>query len=168
MNNLPFIYPDDQLELNIGIMILIIQQIGKSKRGRSIIGNDNAATFLNLIKKPVLLNLVLRELNLEGVELSHSENYSLNALSSNTIGLFDRNETKSLIKYMLMLNLISVEFIDKKGFFYSITDEGNKLANTLESNYFKSVKKYLNKVQSLTSITPNKLNFIISNILRRN
>jgi DNA-binding PadR family transcriptional regulator len=160
-------YSDNQLELNIGLILLLLEPYNKSLKEKYIIDNNKALTYLCLIKNPVLLNFVLKDLGIEGIELQPSENYSISSLSPDTDSLFDRDSLKTILKQMARLGLISVKFKESKGFYYVLTERGEHITLKLESDYYQSIRNYLKKINEITNLSMNKLNLLINNILKR-
>lgn len=167
MSNLPYLIPDNEFEFNIARLLMVINYLSKTKRGKSILNNEKLMIFLYLIRNPLMLNKVLRETGKEEVYLYDSELYSVASLSVNVDPLFDRHRTKALLKASACYGYIKVNYSKADGFLYELSDSGLNLTKSLDGEYYHRLREYLGKLQSLQAESANKLNNILNSLFKR-
>jgi hypothetical protein len=162
----PYLTPDNDVDLNVALLLLIISTLEKSKNGKLLLTKEKILIFMYLIKNPVMLDRLLVQLKDTSLELSEAEFYSINSISINLDPLFDYQWIKSLIKICAIKNLISANYRKDEGFLYSLTVEGSELASRLEGNYFDGIKKYLKKIEVIKSESTTNLNRLLNDIFQ--
>ena len=164
--NLPYIIPDKSLELNLGVLLLVICHLEKTKRGRLLINNETAHVFFCLVKNPALMNRFLCVFDKSGVALSDAESYSIASLSPDTASFYDRKALRGLLAILVDKELVRVTFISKKGFYYSSTEAGQKVAGELDSTYFLRIVDFLNELRGVQSEAPTSLTNALNRLLK--
>jgi hypothetical protein len=164
---LPFIEPDDNIYLNLCITIILLQQLGRTKKGTVKINNERLHIYQYLVKNPVKLNQVLAVLGKDSVLISQQESYSVASISSNVDPLFDRVSLKALITILVAKKYVDVEYKKKEGFFYTLSSLGDDKATALTDNYFFEIKMLCEKLQTTLSVNLSNLNQALSQIMRR-
>lgn len=165
MKNLPYLIPDNDVDLNIALLLLIISKLEKSKKGKLLLNQEKLLIFMYLIKNPIMLDRVLFHLG-DSLELSEVEFYSINSISVNLDPLFDHKWLKNLIKISAIKGLISVSYRKDDGFMFLLTKSGTDLAELFEGNYFNEIRKYLNKIETINTQTTTNLNRLLNDIFR--
>lgn len=166
MTSLPYLIPDNDIDLNVAILLLIISNLEKSKKGKMLLNREKLLIFIYLIKNPIMLDRVLTALGDVSLELSEAEFYSVNSISVNLDPLFDIKWIKDLIKICTIKKLIKVAYRKDDGFMYLLTDDGSIITNRLEGNYFDTVKNYLKKIEFIKSVSTSSLNRLLNDIFQ--
>lgn len=94
---LPFIEPEDDIYINLCVLLLLINMLGKTNRGALKLNNDRLHIFLYLLKNPTALNNLLFNLGKGNIVLQQRDIYSVTSISPNIDPLFDRESLKSLL-----------------------------------------------------------------------
>ena len=63
MFKLPFIIPDDELELNLILIVLIVDKLNATSRGNLILDAERLMMYFYLVKNPHILNKLLISLS---------------------------------------------------------------------------------------------------------
>jgi hypothetical protein len=166
LKSTPYLIPDNDVDLNVALLLLIISALEKSKKGKLLLNKEKLLIFMYLIKNPVMLDRVLIQLGDTSLELSEAEFYSINSISINLDPLFDYQWIKCLIKICAIKSLISVSYRKEEGFMFSLTAEGSELASRLEGNYFDGIKNYLRKIEVIKSESTTNLNRLLNDIFQ--
>lgn len=166
MMKLPFLNPDEDLHLNLGVIILIIRFLSKTKRGTLKLNNERLHSYHFLVSNPVKLNNVMNILGQGNILLSDKDIYSIASISPNIDTLFDRESLKSLLTILIAKELIEVEYKKNDGFLYKLTNRGSQFADSLEGEYYSEIKLNCKRLQSTLSITQSKLNTALGQIMR--
>jgi hypothetical protein len=164
---LPFIEPDDNIYLNLCITIILLKQLGRTKKGTVKINNERLHIYQYLVKNPIKLNEVLSLLGKNSVLISQQESYSVSSISTNVDPLFDRESLKALITILVAKKFVNVEYKKKEGFFYTLSSLGDEKASVLTDNYFSEIKLLCEMLQSTLSVSLSNLNQALSQIMRR-
>lgn len=163
---LPFIEPDENLHLNLGIIILLLMQLGKSSRGTLKLNNDRLHIYYFLVKSPVKLNLVANFVGKESSSLSHEESFSVSAISSNVEPLFNREKLRALLSILISEGIAKVQYKKGDGFLYFLTDKGEEIAKSLRGEYFEEINLYCESLKSTLGLTVGNLNIALGKIMR--
>lgn len=115
---LPFLDSDSELYLNLGILLIVIEELAKTKRGTLVLNNRKIHIFIYLIKNPVTLNHILNSIGNDSILLSEKDTYSVNSLAINFDSLLDRDFVKSLLAILVSKQLVNTSYKKKKGYFF--------------------------------------------------
>mgnify|MGYP006157637109 CR=1 FL=1 len=92
MNNLPYLQPKKELFLNLSILLLIINKLGLTVKGKKNLSFDKIRIFYFLINNPIILNKFLYLSGKELLEVDELDCYTVDSISINVdggcIGLF--------------------------------------------------------------------------------
>lgn len=163
---LPFTNPENDLNLNLAILIIIVRTLSHTKRQTLKLNNERLHIYYFLVKNPVKLNKVMEILGKEKVLLSERNSYSIASISANLDPLFDREGLKSLLTILTAQSLVKVEYKKNDGFFYQLTAKGYELSDLFTENYFKEVALNCNKLKQTLSLSQSSLNNILGQIMR--
>jgi hypothetical protein len=164
---LPFLIPDENIHLNLCIIIILLNQLGRTKKGIPKINNERLHIYQFLVKNPVKLNQFLSILGQNSALISHQESYSVASISANVDPLFDRESLKALMTILIANNLVEVEYKKKAGFFYTLSSLGVDKAVVLKEDYFFEIRMLCEKLQSTLSLNLSNLNQALNQIMRR-
>lgn len=163
---LPFRDPDYDLNLNIGLLLIIISQLSKTKRGKPTLNNDRLHIYLCLIKNPSILNRVMEFSGGTYVQLNENDAYSITTIAPSLDTLFDSESLKSLLIVLISKNLVHVEYKANEGFCYFPTISGQEISEQFCGEYFSDIKRFCAAMNSLQSKSISKLNVFINKALR--
>lgn len=163
---LPFRDPDYDLNLNLGIILITISMLSKTKRGKPVLNNDRLHIYLCLLKNPPILNNVLSLNGSENIKLNDSEAYSVNSIAPNLDALFDSELLKSLLSISASRKWIKAEYRKNDGFFYSLTESGQLMFETLSEEYFCEIKSFCQAIEKLQTKSVSQVNLFINQTLK--
>jgi hypothetical protein len=163
---LPYIIPDDELDLNLGILLLIIASIGETARKRLVINNEIAHIFFFLVKNPALLNKFLYELEKPGLPLLPTEAFSVASLSTDDAVYYDRKSMRFLLSSLTQRKLIEIVYLPQKGFYYKASELGVETTSKLDSAYFQREKDFIDHLEKVQSISLNNMINVLNRILK--
>ncbi|MBL4798383.1 MAG: hypothetical protein JKY50_13280 [Oleispira sp.] len=155
--SLPYFTPNKDIFLNAGLVILILNELGKTQKGKPCLNLEKLLFFFYIIKKPLILNGVLSYFEKPSVQLNDVEYYSVESISQDQDALFNRKILKDIIKMLSIKNLIKVEYKKSDGFMYYLSKDGISASKDLRAGYFLTVKKYLEGLKSIQSTPITKL-----------
>lgn len=165
-NILPFFDPTKDIDLNVGILLILLNSLARTNRGTLLINNEKLHAYFYLVRNPVLLDRLLVQLGRTGVPLDEAELYSVNSISINLDPLFDSSWIKTLIGFAASKNLIAVEYRKSDGFMYYLTDAGVSITKQLEGEYFSLVEKYVRGIHQIKSLRTSELTKSLNNLFR--
>ncbi|MES2933083.1 MAG: ABC-three component system middle component 4 [Pseudomonadota bacterium] len=165
-NKIPYINPDQDVNINIGILMLVILFLGKSIRGIPLLNNDRLLLFLYIMKNPVILDNVLEQVGRREISLTNIESYSVGSIAVNLDPLFDRAWLKSLLMRLSAMDYLDVTYRKNDGFMYLLTETGRKVAENISGPHFDRLKEYLKNLDTLKSESTPNLNRLLNNIFR--
>lgn len=166
MNKLPFVIPDRDINLNLGLVLLIFENVGLSARGIPLLNNERISVFFYLIKNPTILQKTLQRYGKGTVVLKENETASVSSISVNLDSLFDRSWTKALVKHLIARNLIETTYRQKEGFLYKLSRKGELAASSLKSEYFSRIRYFLSELKSLKSESTSNINKMLNQSFR--
>ncbi|NNN48701.1 ABC-three component system middle component 4 [Vibrio sp. 2-2(8)] len=162
---LPFIEPDDDIYLNISIVLIVLYYLGSTKRGALKINNERVHLYDYLVRNPKKLSKLLNILG-KGNLIGNRDDYSVSSISYNLDPLFDRDRMKYILTILAKKNLINVNYKNKEGFLYTLTDNGVKIVGDLEGEYFSEIKLYSQQLVSTLSLNISQINAGLNQIIR--
>ncbi len=164
---LPFISPDDNFYLNLGIVVIVIQTLGQTSKGTLKLNNERLHIYTYLIKNPVKLNLFLNALGKGSILISPKDSYSVTSISANVDSLFDRENLKALLTSLVGENLVEVVYKKKEGFFYRLSKKGLEQAGKLNAEYFFETRLSCETLKSTLSTTTSSLNKALNQVMQK-
>jgi hypothetical protein len=165
--SLPFLEADENLHLNLSVIVILLQCLGKSSRGTLKLNNDRLHAYHFLIKNPVKLNQVMPLLGKNGLLLSHQDSFSVASISANVDPLFDREALKSLLTILISQQIVDVEYRKKEGFFYKLTNLGETKAELLNGEFFSEMRIACEQLKGTLSISQSVINKALNQIMIR-
>ncbi|WP_337064495.1 ABC-three component system middle component 4 [Rouxiella badensis] len=165
MNTLPYIPLDEELNLNICLLVILIHSLSKNKNDIWILNKNKAQIFMYLIKNPSRLEDVMTLTGKKNVSIDMSETYTIKSLSLNVDILFETAKINTLLKKLALMGGLSVKKNDDATYF-SLTDQGEKIYNELDSEYFRSIKNYTKSLEKIKSLSSCKLNSILNEVFK--
>jgi hypothetical protein len=167
MNNLPYLQPDKDYFYNVGILILIIGKLARTKRKKLVLTIDKLQTFYFLVTRPVFLNRVLELADKRQFFIDESDYYTVDTISLNVDELFNRNKVITLLKTISLKGYIATSFSEKEGFMFELNDKGNSKIAALDEGYFKKINTFIESLANLQSESSSKINSYINVILKQ-
>ena len=162
MYKLPFIIPEEDLELNLALLLMIIDNLSSTSTGIMILNNERLLLYFYLVKNPHNLNKLLISLSKKNIKLKSYELLSYKAEKHNTEILYDTSILKKYLQILLSKELIQISYNDKVGFLYQSTEREIK---QIDNNYFNRVLIFINKLKQTISIPTSKINTNLKHIL---
>lgn len=161
MSKLPYFIPDEELSLNVGVLILMLEKLGATSRGRLLLNNERLRTYLYLIKNPLILNRVLRKFCYPVARLEAYDEYSISGISDNLDPLHDDHRLKHLLSVLAGYGFIDVKYKKTEGFLYKLSAKGKAIEKSIDGDYFCSVRNYMGAMASLNNVSTSNLNAAI-------
>jgi hypothetical protein len=165
-NSLPYIFLDNDFNLNLALLILVLDEHGVSARGKNALDFDRLQVFLYLIKNPSKINLVLLAAGKKETTIEALHTYTIESRSSNVDILFKREKTKILIKSAASYGFLAVERLDDGALMYFLSGDGEKICSELTGAHFDSVRRLILALKPLLSVPTSKLFSILSGIFK--
>lgn len=166
MKSLPYSVPDLDVDLNIGLLLLVLYYLEKTSRGKLLLNNEKLLIFMYLIKNPVVLERLLADLGRQTVQLNDVERYSVGSIAVNLDPLFDNTWIKKLLQYASARSYIDAHYRKDDGFMFTLSERGTSAAEGLAGDYFGRIRQYLEKLKQVKSETNANLNKLLNNIFR--
>ncbi|OEE91446.1 MULTISPECIES: ABC-three component system middle component 4 [Vibrio] len=168
MNKLPYIQPAKDIDYNIGIVLIILNNLSRTKRGKLNLNFERLQIFYFLATRPVFLNQVLVMADKNEHMLDEMDFFSVDTISQNVDELFDRKKTRLLLKELVLKEYVDVTLSEKDGFLFELNTLGKSIADKLDSGYFIKIVNFTKSLQLLLSVSTSKLNsYINNNIIQR-
>lgn len=167
MNNLPYLRPEKDYYYNIGILLIIVGNLARTKRSKLVLSIDKLQTFYFLVTRPVFLNKVLSLAGKNQFSLPHSDFFTVDTISPNVDELFNREKIKSLLKSISARGFLAVSFSEKEGFLFELNDLGRAKLKHLSGGYFDKINSFVASLANLQSESASKLNSYINTILKQ-
>ena len=79
MFNLPYIIPEDELELNLILVLMIVNKLNSTSTGKLVLDNERLTIYFYLVKNPHILNKLLISLSKSNIQLKSYELASFKA-----------------------------------------------------------------------------------------
>ncbi|MEC1621597.1 hypothetical protein P4T79_06535 [Bacillus mojavensis] len=165
-NKIPFIIPENDINLRIFRFLMIIDQLAYTQRGKLVINIDRLVIFDFLIRNPFILKQVLSiKNNKTNLRLLRDEFETVSTLFPNKIALVDTKSTKEIIKLMIAYKMLKV-FQEKDDLFYVLTDKAKLIVNQIDTDYSVRVKELCEAMLVLRSVTINDLKKVINPLVK--
>ena len=166
MAKLPYIQPERELHYNLGVLLLILDDLAKTKLHRKVLTLDKLQTFYFLATRPIFLNKVLGLLGKSQIDIDDSDYYTVDTLSVNVAELFDRQRLLTMIKILSEKDYLSVGYSDSEGFLFALSELGKSKVDQLHEGYFRKIRLFVNRLSALQTHSPSKLNGYINTVLK--
>lgn len=167
MRSLPYLVPDKSKYLNAAVLLLVVQILGKSQKGKILLNNERLLIFMYLIKNPVVMTRLLARKGMPSLALSEEESYSVASLAVNLDPLFDNGWIKSLLQHIASIGFLDASYRKTDGFVYTLTEEGAIAADKLTGEYFKKVREYLQALDSIKTESTSSLNAMLNEVFKQ-
>lgn len=167
MNNLPYLQPDKDYFYNVGILILIIGRLARTKRNKAVLTIDKLQTFYFLVTRPVFLNKVLSLAGKKQFFIEQSDYYTVDTISPNIDELFNKNKVVALLKTLSLKGYISTSFSEKEGFLFELNKIGSSKAEEFTGGYYDKISRFIDSLVKLQSENSSKINTYINTILKQ-
>lgn len=154
---LPYIYIDDEFEYNLGIVLLLLNNMGLDKNELPKLDLDKIQIFMYLIKNPAKINRILMLAGKKSANLDEEQIYTIESMSVNLDILYDKNKIKDLIKGLSVAGLIEVHVDLKGNAFYFLNEIGKEKANQFDRGYFSVINCFIKNIESLSSLSVSSL-----------
>ncbi|MFO4653239.1 ABC-three component system middle component 4 [Vibrio cholerae] len=162
---LPFIEPDEDIYLNISIVMILLYYLSFTNRGTMKMDNERIHIYDYLVRNPQKLTKFLSSLG-KDVSFNMNDDYSVSSISYNLDPLFDRERMKYILIILANSNLIEVDYKNKNGFLYSLTEDGKIKVEKLDGEYFSEIKLLSKQLIPTLSLTISQLNISLNKIIR--
>lgn len=162
---LPFYFPDNELTLRIGKLLCLFQVLSIGAKKTINLDLPKIGQFEFLTRHPIVLNKILNVKEKKIIELHNSEMYSIEALFLNRAEIFDLKKIKALLKILLSNKYIEAKILSDNQIYYSITEEGIKQAETLQSQYFQRIRNLNHELKPLVNLPSSKIGKLIESHL---
>ncbi len=167
MIKLPYIQPEREIHYNLGVLLLILDNLAKTKRHKKVLTIDKIQTFYFLVTRPAFLNRVLSLADKSQIDIEETDYYTVDTLSVNVDELFDRERLLIMIKILSAKKYLSVEYADSAGFLFDLSEAGKSKAKQMQEGYFRKIRQFLKQLSSLQSQSPSKLNGFLNIALKQ-
>lgn len=157
MADLPYLDPNKELSLQAGIVLILLEKLAETKRGKLVLNFERLQVFFYLIQKPASLNSVLRKAGKPTANLKNYETYSVNTVSHNIDALTDRSDLKAIIQYLASRSLLKCEYTKSEGFVFSLSAIGAKATAQLESVHFGNLRRLAESLSGLQATSVSQL-----------
>lgn len=161
MIQLPYISPDNELNLNISLLLLMLEKLSSTARRRLILNNERIRAYLYLIKNPTVLNKVLKSFGYQVAQLETYDEYSVASIAGNVDSFYDESRLKYLLITLAGFEYIEVEYKKNDGFLYKLSDAGLVISEKLHDDYFSTVRLYMDAMTCLSSVSIGNINSVI-------
>lgn len=159
MNSLPYIQPRNEIYLNIGVVLIIINYFFCTVRGKKNLNIERIQLLYFIVNNPLIMNRIIGISGKNQIQLSDSYAYGVNSFSLNVDDLYDKERLKYLIKTISILGYLAVE--NKDDFVFFLNEKGLSVVSDLNSDYFLDIKRFIESISFLKS----KSNSAISNLI---
>lgn len=163
---LPFLEPESDIHVNLATVIIIVESLCQTKRGKLTLNNGKLHTYLYLVQNPVACNHFLNSLGKSSVMLDYQDTFSVNTLAPNFDALFDRESVKALLTILVANKLLQVIYKKKDGFFYKLTSLGEEAAAKFTDDYFYNIRLMCQSLYDVQSLSENKINQTVSQVIK--
>ncbi|EJE4206113.1 ABC-three component system middle component 4 [Vibrio parahaemolyticus] len=162
MSKLPYIQPNKDKHYNLGIILILLNSLSRTKRGKLNITIERLQIFYFLVTRPVLMNQVLSLSGKNVKKLEEVDVYSVSTISQNVDELFDKNKIRALLKELISYGYIDVNLTEKDGFVFELSNIGKSKVKDLKSGYFLKIISFSESLKLLLSESTSKLNSYIN------
>lgn len=167
MFNLPYIIPEDELELNLILVLMIVNKLNSTSTGKLVLDNERLTIYFYLVKNPHILNKLLIFLSKSNIQLKTYELSSFKAENLDIDTLYDNSNIKQYLQILTTKELIEIKYNSKVGFVYVPTSQAKEIIEKLNNKYLTRVSTFINKLDQVSSIQISKINTNLKKILNK-
>lgn len=164
-NKIPFIIPENDINLRIFRFLVIINKLAYTQRGKLVINIDRLVIFDFLIRNPYLLKQVLSVKNKSSISLLRNEYGTVSTLFPNKVALVDTQYTREIIKLMITYDMLNV-IEEKNELFYTLTDTAKLIVKQIDTEYSIRINELCEAMLVLRSYSINDLKKIINPLVK--
>lgn len=172
---LPFLPVDEELNLNVGLVLIIMMVLGQTSKGKYVLDFEKIQIFLYLVKNPSKISSILSMVSDKYIYIDPQFTHTIESMSSNVDSLFIKDKLKNIIKYLAYLGFLACHRAQGDGYFYyHLNDQGILFVQSLISEdekqlgYFFSAYQLVGHLKLLQSQSNSKLNMFLNSIFKRN
>lgn len=163
--DLPFIIPENEYNVRFARLLILIEELAYSKKGKLVLSLDRLAMYDHLLRNPVLLQGVM---DAEGqgrlMELKYEERDSIGSLFPNRSSLYDSGTIKKIMYSLFYLGYISANHHKEGHIYYFTTPKGQRFVEELESSYFGRIRTLSKAMIALQKLSNSQLQKVITSI----
>lgn len=167
MFNLPYIIPEDELELNLTLVLMIVNKLNSTSTGKLVLDNERLTIYFYLVKNPHILNKLLISLSKSNIQLKSYELASFKAENLDIDTLYDNGNIKQYLQILITKELIEIKYNNKVGFVYVPTSQAKEIIEKLNNKYLTRVSTFINKLGQVSSTQVSKINTNLKKILNK-
>lgn len=160
-----FILPENDINLRLSRLLVIINELAYTQRGKLVINIDRLTLFDFLVRNPLLLKNVLKVKSNTILKLLNEEFGSIATMYPSKVSLIETTTTKVLIKILVSYDMLTV--IQYEGeLYYTLSDKGKLFISEIETDYVVRMKELCKSMLVLRSVSTNDLREIINPVIR--
>jgi hypothetical protein len=164
-NKIPFIIPENDINLRIFRLLMIIDKLAYTQRGKLVINIDRLVIFDFLIRNPYLLKQVLSVKNKSSISLLRNEFGTVSTLFPSKVALVDTQSTREIIKLMITYDMLKV-IEENNELFYTLTDNAKLIVKQIDTEYSIRINELCEAMLVLRSLSINDLKKIINPLVK--
>lgn len=164
LKKLPFITPEDDLELNLLLTFQIVYFLNSTSKGLKILDIERLTIYNYLLKNPHVLHRLLIKLGKKSFILKSYEISSYKSERNDVETLYDNELVRYYIQLLTSNNLINITYNEKIGFVLTPNADMEKYIN-IDNEYFKRNITLIERIKQLNSMVVSKIVTAIKNIL---
>ncbi|WP_378954888.1 ABC-three component system middle component 4 [Pelosinus sp. sgz500959] len=163
MLNLPFLFPESDINLRLARLLILIDKLSRTKRGKLVLNLGKIAIFDFLVRYPQVLyytldnnfSFTVREYEIGNIDSQYPE----------VALVFNYKETDIVLKVLLAYGFIEV-IKNQKDIYYIITESGQKIVEELDSDYFFRVREIVEAIRPLQKENESELRMSIKHNIK--
>lgn len=137
-----FIYPDNELSVQITRLLAILNKLSRNKQELPILTAEKIVVFDFLVKSPYILFLVLKHSGKKiGFNISEEEINSISSQYQTSEGLYRFADHKKILQLLIAWDLIKVSLNDIKEPLYQITIAGQTFLERTATPYSERLQE---------------------------
>lgn len=165
MIKLPFIIPEQDLNLKMGTLLTILDCLSFTKRKKPILTLDKISIYDFLVKHPFVLHEMTKlDQSVPYFLLKDYEKGSIQTKFINKKNLFDYSSTRKTLQILLVYQFVDV-LTEKNEIYYVITENGKEFIEEIDTDYLLRIRELCDVIVPITSIAPSKIKLLINPIL---
>lgn len=165
MFRLPFLIPEDELELNLILVLMIVTELDVTSTGKQILDKERLQVYLYLVTKPNILQQLLFLLKKKSMVLKSYELLSFKAENIDIDSLYDTAELTYYLKILISKKFIDIKYNTQIGFVYVSTDKVQQRMKKSNSEYLNRVSTFINSLKQTRSIPISTITSNLKKIL---
>ncbi len=164
-HNINFIIPENDINLRLSRLLVIINELAFTQRGKLVINIDKLTIFDFLVRNPFLLKNVLKVKSKTNLKLLNEEFGSIASMYPSNLALVETTSTKTLIKILVSYDMLTV-IQDEGELYYILSDKGKSFISEIETDYIVRMKELCKSMLVLRSVSTNDLKKIINPVVK--